>query len=294
MWPTIASTHPSAADWLQSAHLANARCSNLKTLRMRLHCTNLRVEYEDRGRTVTALDGMSFNLNEGEFLSLIGPSGCGKTTMLRTIAGFLNPSRGFIEFTPDAGAACASRLIVYQEDSLFPWMTALDNAAFGLEVQGVPLGARRRAAADMLDRHGLQGREECYPHQLSAGMKQRVAVIRAFLSDPALLLMDEPFGSLDGPTRFVLQADLLDLWERSRKPVIFVSHDVDEVIYLSDRVLVLSEGPGRVVDEVTVTLPRTGRRSTILSEEFLELKRRIMRGLAGDRAVSSDRKDHAA
>lgn len=261
---------------------------------MRLHCTNLRVEYEDRGRTVTALDGMSFNLNEGEFLSLIGPSGCGKTTMLRTIAGFLNPSRGFIEFTPDAGAACASRLIVYQEDSLFPWMTALDNAAFGLEVQGVPLGARRRAAADMLDRHGLQGREECYPHQLSAGMKQRVAVIRAFLSDPALLLMDEPFGSLDGPTRFVLQADLLDLWERSRKPVIFVSHDVDEVIYLSDRVLVLSEGPGRVVDEVTVTLPRTGRRSTILSEEFLELKRRIMRGLAGDRAVSSDRKDHAA
>lgn len=261
---------------------------------MRLKCSDLRVDYEVRGRTVAALDGVSFDLRGGEFLSLIGPSGCGKTTMLRTIAGFLTPSRGSIDFIPVAGSGSGGRLIVYQEDSLFPWMTAVDNAAFGLEMKGVPRCERRRAAADMLERHGLQGREECFPHQLSAGMKQRIAVIRAFLSDPSLLLMDEPFGSLDSPTRFALQADLLDLWERSRKPVIFVSHDIDEAIYLSDRVLVLSEGPGRVVDEIAVTLPREGRRASILSKEFLRLKSRIMLGLAGDGADAPNKEDHAA
>lgn len=261
---------------------------------MLLRCSNLSVGYELRGKTVPALDGMSFDLREGEFLSLIGPSGCGKTTMLRTIAGFLNPSRGSIEFTHSGNAGAPGRLIVYQEDSLFPWMTAVDNAAFGLEMKGVPRGVRRRAAAEMLERHGLQGREESYPHQLSAGMKQRVAVIRAFLSDPALLLMDEPFGSLDSPTRFALQEDLLDLWARSRKPVIFVSHDVDEAIYLSDRVLVLSEGPARVVGEIVVTLPRQGRRASMLSEEFLRLKTTIMRLLAGDTAALAGRENHAA
>ncbi|MBE0658501.1 MAG: ABC transporter ATP-binding protein [Bryobacteraceae bacterium] len=261
---------------------------------MSLICRDLRVEYEVRGKTVTALDGISFHLEAGEFISLIGPSGCGKTTMLRTIAGFLKPSRGSIEFTPNGGSGGGGRLIVYQEDSLFPWMTVLDNAAFGLEMKGVPRGARRQAAAEMLERHGLQGREDCYPYQLSAGMKQRVAVIRAFLSDPALLLMDEPFGSLDSPTRFALQEDLLDLWGRSLKPVVFVTHDVDEAIYLSDRVLVLSEGPGRVVDEAAVTLPREGRRDSILSEEFLRLKSRIMRVLAREGPHSKQKENHAA
>lgn len=261
---------------------------------MHLNCSDLMVSYEVRGQTVTALDGISFELKAGEFLSLIGPSGCGKTTLLRTIAGFLAPSRGSIEFNAGCNKGYGGRLIVYQDDSLFPWMTAVDNAAFGLEMKGVARDERRRAAAAMLQRHGLQGREQCFPCQLSAGMKQKVAVIRAFLSDPELLLMDEPFGSLDSPTRFALQADLLSLWARSRKPVVFVTHDIDEAIFLSDRVLVLSEGPGRVVDEIAIPLPRADRRAATLSETFLDLKGRIMNELGGYAAHSPSEENYAA
>lgn len=261
---------------------------------MRLRCTGLVVQFEVRGRVVTALDRMSFDTRDGEFLSLIGPSGCGKTTLLRTIAGFLKPARGAIDFIPEPDPRKPQRLIVYQEDSLFPWMTAVDNAAFGLEMKGVPQGERRRLALDMLRRHGLAGHEEAFPHQLSAGMKQRVAVIRAFLSEPELLLMDEPFGALDSPTRIALQTDLLDLWAKSLKPVVFVTHDVDEAIYLSDRILVLSQAPGKVVDEVVVNLPRDGRRAAMFSEEFLQLKCRILAGLEADEVSAPVGENHAA
>lgn len=251
---------------------------------MRLSCTDLAVKFQVRGQIITALDGLFLESRDGEFLSLIGPSGCGKTTLLRTIAGVIRPARGTIEFESGADAGNGQRLMVYQEDSLFPWMTVLENAAFGLEMKGLPVRERTRLALDLINRYGLQGRENAYPHQLSAGMKQRVAVIRAFLSEPALLLMDEPFGALDSPSRSALQTSLLDLWGRSRKPVVFVTHDVDEAIYLSDRILVLSPGPGRVVDEVVVGLPRLDRRAAMLSEEFLRLKRRIITGLEIGRA----------
>lgn len=262
---------------------------------MRLACSDLTVSFEARGQIIAALDGLSFETHGGEFLSLIGPSGCGKTTLLRTIAGVLKPARGRIEFDPGSGAGNGHRLMVYQEDSLFPWMTVIENAAFGLEMKGIPRPERNRLALELINRHGLQGRENAYPHQLSAGMKQRVAVIRAFLSEPALLLMDEPFGALDTLTRFALQTDLLDLWRESRKPVLFVTHDVDEALYLSDRVLILSPAPARVVDEVVVGLPRDDRRATMLNPEFLRLKRRIITGLDETGAgVAPVQENHAA
>jgi NitT/TauT family transport system ATP-binding protein len=236
----------------------------------------LGVDFGGGGGTITALDGLSFENREGEFLSVIGPSGCGKTTLLRTIAGFERPSRGSIDLEIRSGDRDRQALLVYQENSLFPWMTALDNAAFGLEMEGVPRRERERSARDLLARHGLGGREKAYPDQLSAGMKQRVAVVRAFLSDPPLLLMDEPFGSLDSQTRAALQVELLALWCKDRKSVIFVTHDVDEAIILSDRILVLSPQPGRVVEEVPVDFPRADRPAAVLTGEFLALKREIL------------------
>lgn len=242
---------------------------------MQIRCLNLGVDYEINGQGEAVIDGLSFETKEGEFLSVIGPSGCGKTTLLRTIAGFKSPSRGSIKFMSQNGDPAEWALLVRQENSLFPWMTAIENAAFGLEMVGVERAERERRAVELLERHGLGGRETAYPYQLSAGMKQRVAVIRAFLSNPPLLLMDEPFGALDGYTRRALQRELLDLWRGDRKSVIFVTHDVDEAIVLSDRILVLGGAPGPVLEEVVVSLPRGDRHSTVWSDEFIALKREI-------------------
>lgn len=255
-------------------------------------CTELTVEFGNGSLPQRALADVSFTCGQGEFLSVIGPSGCGKTTLLRAVAGIVKPAGGAIEWEPGAGEPSA-RLMVYQEDSLFPWMTVLENAAFGLEMKARAAGEREQAARAMLARYGLAGRERAYPHQISAGMKQRVAVIRAFLSEPALLLMDEPFGALDSPTRFALQSDLLELWRESGSSVLFVTHDVDEAIYLSDRVLVMSAAPGRIQTEVVVDLPRGDRRDALFSERFLELKREVMAHLNGASGAAK-RGAHAA
>jgi NitT/TauT family transport system ATP-binding protein len=175
-------------------------------------------------------------------------------------------------------------LIVFQEHGLFPWMTVIENAAFGLEMQGVGRDERESRALELLDRYGFRGRERAYPHQLSLGMKQRVAVIRCFLGDPPVMLMDEPFAALDCQTRLTLQQELLELWEQSHKTVIFVTHDMDEALLLSDRVLVLSAQPGTVRAEFTVPFARPRAAELTLEEEFLSLKRRIAREL-GMRAM---------
>jgi NitT/TauT family transport system ATP-binding protein len=243
---------------------------------MHVSCVNLGADFRANGETVTAIEGLSLESREGEFLSIVGPSGCGKTTLLRIIAGLKQPDRGRVDLMPGQGDRDTQGLLVFQENSTFPWMTALENATFGLEMEGVARAERERKARELFARHGLGGRENAYPHELSAGMKQRVAVIRAFLSDPPLLLMDEPFGALDSQTRAALQLELLSLWRKDRKSVIFVTHDVDEAIVLSDRILVLSVQPGRVVADVPVPLPRQDRHLAILSDEFLGLKREIL------------------
>jgi len=228
---------------------------------------------------VPALRDLSFGSRDGEFLTLVGPSGCGKTTLLRVLAGLLAPDAGAVERVGGPGDRNSSVLLVSQEHNLFPWMTASANAAFGLEMQGVARAERETRARELLARLGCAGKERAYPRQLSMGMKQRVAVARCFLGDPAVMLMDEPFAALDCQTRMVLQQEVLDLWEQDRKSVVFVTHDVDEAILLSDRILVLSEGPGTVVAEYEVPLPRPRHALLELNGELWELKQRILGSL---------------
>ena len=226
-----------------------------------------------------ALRDLNFETREGEFISFVGPSGCGKTTLLRVLAGLLPPSEGTIQPIASPGDRQAAILLVSQEHNLFPWMTASANAGFGLEMQGVPRAEREARVRRLLDRLGCAGKEHAYPSQLSMGMKQRVAVARCFLSDPAVMLMDEPFAALDCQTRMVLQQEVLDLWEQDRKSVVFVTHDVEEAILLSDRILVLSEGPGTLVAEYQVPAPRPRRALLEMNEELWELKQRILASL---------------
>lgn len=217
---------------------------------------------------------VNLDVRWGEFAALVGPSGCGKTTLLRTIAGFLQPDSGEVQHDGRGRG-----LMVYQENSLFPWMTVMDNACIGLEILGLPRDERERKAMPLLERYGFRGRERAWPHQLSTGMKQRVAVIRSFLSDADLLLMDEPFASLDCDLRLQLQRELLELWEEDHKTVVFVTHDVEEALLLSDRVVVLSRQPGTVIAWHDVPFERPRHPSLTLTEEFLLLKRRVRRSL---------------
>lgn len=242
---------------------------------MDVSCKEVGVDFEADGGAVTALDGASLDVHQGDFVTLLGPSGCGKTTLLRVIAGLEKPTRGSVDFS-GPGSDDPWGLLVRQENSLFPWMTALENAAFGLEMLGVPRSERESAAKELLEKHGLAGRETAYPFELSTGMKQRVAVIRAFLSDPPLLLMDEPFGAVDSQTRLKLQKALLQLWTGACKSVIFVTHDVDEALLLSDRVVILSGNPGRVIEEVPVSLAREDRLTSSWGPDYLELRRHLI------------------
>ena len=240
---------------------------------MRIRCDDLGVSYTSGGRNIDALAGVTLEIGEGEFVSLVGPSGCGKTSLLRALGGFVQPRSGTVTRSGDTGDG--SIALVMQEDSLFPWMTVLENATFALEMDGVPRAAREDAAQPMLRRFGLAGRERAYPQDLSAGMKQRVAVARAFLSRAGLLLMDEPFGALDAMTRQMLQRELLDEWTSSRRTVLFVTHDVEEAVLLGSRILVMTPQPGAIsaVFGVPFAYPRSYELT--LTSGFVRLKREI-------------------
>ena len=246
---------------------------------MRLECSQVDVVYRAAGGPVAALQNLTFSTRDAEFLSFLGPSGCGKTTLLRVLAGLLAPGSGTVERIPEPDDGNSSVLLVSQEHNLFPWMTAAANVAFGLEMQGVPRREREHRAAALLARLGCAGKERAYPRELSMGMKQRVAVARCFLSDPAAMLMDEPFAALDFQTRLVLQQELLDLWEQDRKSVVFVTHDVEEAIVMSDRILVMSPSPGTVVHEYEVPAPRPRRALLEMDGELWDLKRQILESL---------------
>jgi NitT/TauT family transport system ATP-binding protein len=242
---------------------------------MRLRCSHLGVSFASLQGLVCALSDLSFETREREFLAFVGPSGCGKTSLLRVLAGAVAPIEGEVERIPSAADRNQDVLLVSQEHSLFPWMTVMENAAFGCEMQRVPRREREGRARELLHRLGFASREHSYPHELSLGMKQRVAVARCFLSDPAVMLMDEPFAALDCQTRLLLQQELLDLWEQSHKTVVFVTHDVEEAILLSDRILVLSRQPGHVVAQFSVQFPRPRATAVTMTEDFLFLKKRV-------------------
>jgi len=200
-----------------------------------------------RGRPVLALDDVSLEVRPREFVALLGPSGCGKSTLLYLIGGFLPVERGrvLVDGSPVA-APGPDRGIVFQHFALFPWKTVRTNVLYGLERAGLPRAEREARARNFIELVGLTGFEDAYPSQLSGGMKQRAAIARTLAVDPKILLMDEPFGALDAQTRSLMQAELIAIWRRTPKTVIFVTHDVQEAIYLSDRVAVMSARPGRI------------------------------------------------
>jgi NitT/TauT family transport system ATP-binding protein len=190
-------------------------------------------------------------------VSLIGPSGCGKTTLLKLIDGLLDPDDGELLVLGDRVVGPGpERAMVFQQFALLPWLTVVDNIAFGLRLRRVPTSERRRVADELVEMVGLEGFEQSYPYQLSGGMQQRVGLARALAVDPSVLLMDEPFSAVDALTRMELQEDLLAIWERTRKAVVFVTHSIEEAILLSDRVMVMGRDPGRIVEAIDVDLPR--------------------------------------
>ncbi len=205
--------------------------------------------------TVAALADMDLRVGSGEFCCLVGPSGCGKSTLLRILAGLERPTGGRVEIQA-ATSGRPQNAMVFQESSVFPWMTVEDNVGYGLWTRRIPAAERRHTVGRYLRKVGLAEFAQAYPYQLSGGMKQRVAVARAFASDPEVLLMDEPFASLDEQTKILLQDELLRVWEGSQKTVVFVTHSIDEAVLLGDRVVVMAARPGRIKAEVPVTLPR--------------------------------------
>lgn len=225
------------------------------------------------GNQTTALEDISLDISESEFVALIGPSGCGKSTLLHILAGLDKPSGGRIYINGKAVEKPGpDRGIVFQEFALLPWLTALGNIEFGLEILGIDRKTRRQKALTYLEIVGLKGFENSRPHELSGGMKQRVAIARALATEPEVLLMDEPFGSVDALTRESLQTELLQIWAETGKTILFITHNIEEAAFLADRIAVMSSRPGKIVDVVNNHLPRPRTVDMLSSSEFLNLK----------------------
>ncbi|MGJ7572540.1 ABC transporter ATP-binding protein [Variovorax sp. RB2P76] len=234
---------------------------------------------EAQAQTV-AVSGVNLRIAKSEFVTLVGPSGCGKSTLFNMIAGLLPPDDdGSLLFggAPQRDGQLLGKVsFMPQRDLLFPWRTVLDNAILALEVEGVPRKEARERARAMLPEFGLAGFANHYPHQLSGGMRQRVALMRTFLFERDLMLLDEPFGALDALTRTRMQHWLLELWARHRRTVLFITHDIDEAILLGDKVLVMTARPGTVKSETVIDLPRPRDPSVVLTPEFIGLKQRLL------------------
>jgi len=242
-------------------------------------------EFATGGRRVEALQGISVAVERNEFAAILGPSGCGKSTLLNMVAGFDAPTRGRVLF--DGGPVRAPdprRAVVFQEPALFPWYTVLDNITFGLRTRRQPPSVWRAKVDAFVELVGLRGFESHYPAELSGGMKQRVGIARVLVMEPDVLLMDEPFGSLDAQTRSLMQELLLAVWERHHQTVLFVTHDIEEALLLADSVCVMTARPGRIKKRLTVELPRPRSLEVTTSPFFNELKREVL-GLIREESV---------
>jgi NitT/TauT family transport system ATP-binding protein len=226
--------------------------------------------------SVTALENFSLEVRGGEFVSIVGPSGCGKSSFLNIVLGLIRPDHGeiYINGVGIAGPG-QERAMVFQEFGLLPWRTVTANVELGLELKGVSPAQRKQHATELIKLVGLNGFESHYPHELSGGMKQRVGLARALATDPEVLLMDEPFAALDAQTRDLMQTELLQIWERTKKTVLFVTHSIEEAAYLSDRVIVMTARPGRTKDIIGIDLPRPRDYEMRLTPEFNEIKLHI-------------------
>jgi len=243
---------------------------------IKLTAKDVRKVFRVKNKETVALDQLSLEVRSGELVTIVGTSGCGKSTFLRMVAGLIDTTAGTIEVDgrPVTGPG-PDRGMVFQSYTLFPWLTTLDNIKFVLKKQRLKAQEQDEIARYYLNLVGLAGFEKAYPAQLSGGMKQRVAIARALAYNPAILLMDEPFGALDAQTRELMQELLLRVWTESQTTILFITHDVDEAIFLADRVYVMSARPGRIKREIEVTLPRPRDYEMELSAEFLAIKREI-------------------
>ncbi|NLP23089.1 MAG: ABC transporter ATP-binding protein [Syntrophomonadaceae bacterium] len=211
---------------------------------------------------IHALHDLNLRVAENEFVCILGPSGCGKSTLLRIIAGLEKASSGSVFYNGREHTRPGKEIgMVFQSYSLMPWLNVLDNIALGLEFARIPKAERIAVAQEYLDMIGMSDFGKAFPHELSGGMQQRVAIARALANDPDVLLMDEPFGALDAYTRILMQKELLRIWEKHRKTILFVTHSVDEAVYLADRIILMSSHPGRIKEEFVVTIPRVRERS---------------------------------
>ena len=241
-----------------------------------------------RGAPTRALEPTTLVVADNDFVTILGPSGCGKSTLLRLVAGLDQPTTGriLLDGTPVAGAG-PDRGMVFQSYTLFPWLTVADNIAFGLREKGMPATGRAAVVGEWLQRVGLVGFEHHYPKQLSGGMQQRTAIARALANDPAILLLDEPFGALDNQTRALMQELLLGIWERERKTVLFVTHDIEEAIFLASRVLVMTARPGRIKADLAIDLPHPRHYTIKTSPEFSLLKARLTEEIRAEAVLAA-------
>jgi len=247
-------------------------------MRVKLEAQDVRLEYRQprTNSRLVALDGVSLQVMDGEFVAIVGPSGCGKTTFLSVVDGLIPATAGRILVDGKVVTRPGpDRAVVFQDASLLPWRTVLNNVVYGLECIGIKARAARKLAQDFIDLVGLAGFERHYPHELSGGMQQRVNLARALVMDPQVLLMDEPFAALDAQTREVMQEELLRIWLEAKKTVLFITHQIDEAIFLSDRVVVFSGRPGRVKDVIDVAIARPRRLGIKREPQFHAIEDRI-------------------
>jgi len=250
----------------------------------KLEVANLTKSFYKNGSETTAVKDTSFRVKEGEFISIIGPSGCGKSTLFNIIAGLMLPSAGEVK-------ADGNNIIdkpghvgyMLQKDMLLPWRTILDNIILGMEVRGIPRKQAVAKAMPLIEKYGLEGFDKHYPHELSGGMRQRAALLRTLLYDRDILLLDEPFGALDAQTRLSMQTWLLQIWQDFRKTILFVTHDIDEAIYLSDNIFVFSGRPGYIKTNIKVDLPRPRIPEMMTTDRFSGLKSKLMELLSEER-----------
>ena len=242
-----------------------------------------------RGQSTQALLPIDFQVNDNDFVTILGPSGCGKSTMLRIVAGLDLPTTGqvLLDGQPVDGPG-ADRGMVFQSYTLFPWLSIAQNIRFGLRERGMPEAQQNERCDYFIAKVGLRGFENHFPKQLSGGMQQRTAIARALANDPKILLLDEPFGALDNQTRVLMQELLLGIWESARKTVLFVTHDIDEAIFMANRVAVFSARPGRIKTELAVNLDHPRHYTVKTSPEFMELKARLTEEIRSESMAAAD------
>ena len=235
-------------------------------------------------RPIVAFSNISFSVDEGQFVSIVGPSGCGKSTLLQILAGLLSSSDGEVRIDGESvtGPMPGKIAVVFQDALLLPWRTSLSNVGLPLELQGVDKKLREKQSLDMLDLVGLADFAERFPHELSGGMKQRVAIARGLVQDPRIVMMDEPFGALDEQTRTRMGDELLRIWERTKKTILLITHSLNEALYLSDVVQVMGCNPGRIVDRLVVKLPRPRSIDMMGSESFGRMRNHIWHLISAD------------